>query len=198
MELTQDIWAFVIALAAVVNGLGIVRLLSSFSEYLKKRTSLNVRHYWVYALLAAFQLFTHLLLWWSILGLRAAGEINFLSYLYLLIGPTLLFLGTSILIPEAIDESVDLRAEYFGFRKIYSSILTGFWLWAIFLWPAFGYPFAPTVSLLLIWLLIALGMRSTENPTVQGTLVIANFVVAVSFIGIFAMELGGVGRKMVE
>lgn len=198
MEITQDIWAFIIALAAVVNGLGIVRLLSGLGEYLKKHASLNVQHYWVYALLVAFQLLMHLMLWWSILGLRAAGGINFLSYVYLLIGPTLLFLGTSVLIPEAIDESIDLRAEYYGFRKIYSSILAGFWLWAIFLWPVFGFSFAPTASLFILWLLIALAMRSTDKPNLQATLVIANCVVAATFIGIFAMELGGVGRAMVE
>jgi len=41
MELTKEVWTFVIALAAVVNGLGIVRLLGGFSDYLKNRDSLN-------------------------------------------------------------------------------------------------------------------------------------------------------------
>lgn len=86
MENSNDIWAFVVALAAVVNGLGVVRLLSGLGEYLKNYSTLKVKHYWVYNLLA------HLLLWWSILRPRSAENINFLSYLYLLIGPTLLYL----------------------------------------------------------------------------------------------------------
>ena len=54
MEETQDIWPFVIALAAVVNGLGIVHLLGGLSEYLKNHATLQVRHYWLYSLLVIY------------------------------------------------------------------------------------------------------------------------------------------------
>ena len=118
METSNSLWPLVIALAAVVNGLGIVRLIAGLGEYLKKQSTLNVQHYWVYTLLAFFQLLGHLLLWWSILGLREIDNINFLNYLYLLIGPTLLFLATSLLIPDIKEKSVDLRAEYYNIRKI--------------------------------------------------------------------------------
>jgi len=46
-------FAFIITLAAVVNGLGIVRWLTALSEYLRQRQSLDIQHYWVYNLLAA-------------------------------------------------------------------------------------------------------------------------------------------------
>jgi len=198
MEITTDNWAFVIALAAVVNGLGIVRLLSSLGEYLKNYSSLNIRHYWVYNLLAVFQLLAHLLLWWSILGLRSAENINFLSYLYLLIGPTLLYLGTSVIIPEPESKSLDMRIEYYKFRKSYFSILAGFWLWAIFVWPVFGHDFAPTVPMILIWLAISVALRITENPKVHASLIIANCAVFASFVAMYAMQLGAVGSQMVQ
>ncbi len=198
MEQTKDIWPFIIALAAVVNGLGIVRLIGGLGEYLKNNSTLNIQHYWVYTLLAIFQLLAHLLLWWSILGLRAAGNINFLSYLYLLIGPTLLYLGTSLMIPDLKDKSIDLRTEYYNFRKTFFSILTAFWLWGIFVWPVFGHSFAPTVPLITVWLLISLVLRLTDNPKAHATLVTANCVVYATFIAIFAMQLGEVGRRVVE
>jgi hypothetical protein len=197
MENTNSIWPFVIALAAVVNGLGIVRLIGGLGEYLRNYSTLNVQHYWVYNLLALFQLLAHLLLWWSILGLRAAGSINFVSYLYLLIGPTLLYLGTSLLVPDVKDSSIDLRAEYYKFRKIFFSILSIFWLWAIFVWPVFGHSFAPTVPLIAVWLLIAVILRITDNPKVHATLVTANCVIYVAFVVVFAMKLGEVGRTVV-
>jgi hypothetical protein len=196
MEITSEKWAFIITLAAVVNGLGIVRLLSSLGEYLKTRGSLNIRQYWVYNLLAVFQLLAHLLLWWSILGLPAAGNINFLSYLYLLIGPTLLYLGTSVMLPESKSTSLDMRREYYDFRKSYYSILTGFWLWAIFAWPVFGHDFSPTLPMLLIWLAISIILRFTENPKAHATLIIANCTIYASFVAMFAMQPGAVGSQM--
>lgn len=196
MEITKEVWTFIIALAAVVNGLGIVRLLGGFSDYLRNRESLNVEHYWVYALVAIFQFLIHLLLWWSIIGLKAAANINFLTYLYLLIGPTLLFLGTSLLIPDAANESINLREHYFSIRKTIYSIAILFWLWAIFLWPAFGYAFAPTVPLISLFLLISVILRLTHNQKAHAVLVVGNLVVYAMFVALYAMKLGEVARQM--
>lgn len=198
MEQSRDIWPFIIALIAVLNGLGIVRLLGGVGEYLKNYSTLNLQHYWVYTLLAIFQLLSHLLLWWSILSIPVDANINFLSYLYLLLGPTLLYLSTILIIPDIKDKSIDLRSEYYNFRKTFFSILTGFWLWVIFVWPVFGYPFAPTVPLIIVWLLISLILRLTDNPKVNATLVTANCVVYAIFIVIFAMRQGEVARTILN
>lgn len=196
MEATKDIWAFIVALAAVVNGLGIVRLLSGLAEYLRNQKTLNINHYWVYTLVTIFQLLAHLLLWWSILGLRSAGSINFLGYLYLIIGPTLLYLGTSLLIPEIKNKSIDIKVAYYELHKTYYSLLIAFWLWAIFIWPVFGHGFSPTVPLICTWLLISIILRTTDNPKIHATLVIANCAIYAGFIAMFAMQLGEVGRKV--
>ena len=198
MESVKDIWAFVIALAAVINGLGVVRLISGLGEYLKKRSTLNIQHYWVYSLLVGFQLLAHLLLWWSIIGLKAAGNINFLSYLYLLIGPTLLYLATCLVIPDPKDTVINLRAEYYSFRKVFFSTLTIFFLWSIFIWPVFGQSFAPTVPLIILWLLTSTVLSVTDNHKTHAVLVPANFVIFVVFVAIFAMQLGEVGRDIVK
>lgn len=198
MEQSQNVWPYVIALAAVVNALGIVHLLGGLSEYLKNHSEIKVRHYWVYTTMAIFQLLAHVLLWWSIIGLSSAGDINFLNYLYLLIGPTLLFLSTSIIIPNIKNESIDLHKIYFGFRKTYFSILILFWLWAIFAWPIFGHGFAPTVPLISAWLVISIILRITDNTKVHAVLVTANLAIYACFIALFAMQLGEVGRQMVK
>ena len=198
MEQSRDIWPFIIALIAVLNGLGIVRLLGGVGEYLKNYSTLNLQHYWVYTLLAIFQLMSHLLLWWSILSIPVDANINFLSYLYLLIGPTLLYLGTSLMIPDIKDKSIDLRSEYYNFRKAYFSILTVFWLWIIFVWPVFGYPFSPAVPLIIVWLLISLILRLTDNPKVHATLVTATCVIYTIFIAVFAMQQGEVARTILN
>ena len=199
MQLTENIWSFVITLAAVINGLGIVLLISGIGDYLKNHSRVNIQHYWVYTLLAVFQLLAHLLLWWSILGVVTTVDyVNFLVYLYLLIGPALLYLGTSLIIPDLKDKSIDLRTEYFHFRKTFYSIMTAFWLWVISIWPAFGYQFPPTTPLLTAWLLISLILRLTDNRKAHAVLVTANLVIYATYIVIFAMQIGEVSRRVVE
>ena len=198
MESIERVWIYVFSLVAVINGLGIIRLLGGLSEYIKKQKALDIQHYWVYTLFAGFQLLLHLLFWWSVIGLHKAADLNFLSYLYLLIGPTLLFLGTSLLVPAAQIESLNLRSEYYGIRKTYFSILIAFWLWTIFVWPVFGHSFAPTAPLIVAFLLISLTLRITDRPWVHATLVIANYAIYLVFIMLYATHLGELGRRIAE
>ena len=201
MEPIDRTWVFVISLVAVINGLGIVRLLTGLSDYLKNHTTLktlNIQHYWVYTLLIVFQLLIHLLLWWSLIGLYKVGNLNFLSYLYLLIGPSLLYLGTSILIPDTKIDSINLRSEYYSIRKTYYSILSAFYLWVVFIWPVFGHSFAPTAPLVCIFLLIALTLRVTDQPKIHAALIIANYAVYITFIIMFVIHLSELGQKIAE
>jgi hypothetical protein len=48
-------------LAAVVNGLGIVRYLTDLSEYLRRRQALDFKPYWVFILIAGFQFMLRIL-----------------------------------------------------------------------------------------------------------------------------------------
>jgi hypothetical protein len=198
MESAERTWIYIFSLVAVINGLGVIRLLGVLSEFLRKQKTLNIQHYWVYSSFTVFQLLLHLLLWWSVVGLHKAGNLNFLSYVYLLIGPTLLYLGTTLLVPAEKVESLDLRSEYYGVRKTYFSLLTAFWLWVIFIWPVFGHAFAPPVPLHIAFLLIALTLRITDKHWVHETLIIANYAVFLVFIVLYATHLGELGRRIAE
>jgi hypothetical protein len=138
----------------------------------------------------------HLLIWWGIVGLHQLGELNFLSYLYILVGPTFLFLSTTLLIPDAKSGSINLRAEYFGVRKVYFSLMAGFYLWAIFVWPVFGHEFAPTVPLITAFLLIALISIATDKPKVHAAMIVANLAVYMAFIILYATHLGELGQSI--
>ena len=194
----QSYWIYIISLVAVINGLGIVRLLTALSEYIKKRTNLNIQYYWVYTLSIVFQLLMHLLIWWLFVGLHKIGNLTFLSYLYMLIGPALLFLSTTLMIPDIKDESINLRSEYYSIRKVFFSLLAAFYLWAIFIWPVLGHSFAPTVPLLIVFFLIALTLSITDRPKIHATLIIANYAVYIAFIVLFATHLSELGRVIAE
>jgi hypothetical protein len=192
MDLDFRAFAFIITLAAVVNGLGIVRLLTSFAEYLRRQDQLKINHYWVFNLWIVFQFLLHILLWWSLWNTRVAEEFNFLNYLYLLSGPILLYLGTSLLVPSIDDPAIDLRQHFYGIRVPYFTVAAIFWLWAIFLLPVLTGKFAPTVPALFAFLAIAATLRFTANPKTHATLAIATWLMIISFVAIFAMRLGAV------
>jgi len=183
-------FAFIITLAAVINGLGIVRWLTGLAEYLRRKDSLRIKHYWVYSLIASFQFLLHILMWWSLWGVRAAAEINFLMYVYLLAGPVLLYLGTSVLVPD-VDGDVDMRPHYEAVRKTYSSILAVLWLWAILMGLVIRGEFAPTASLYVLFLAAALIQRFTLKVGTMAAVAVLNWLLVIVFISLFAMQLGG-------
>lgn len=198
MEMTPSIFMLIVALAAVVNGLGIVRIVGGLGEFIRKRESLNVTYYWIHSALVLFQLLVHVLLWWSFIGLREVDSINFLQYVFLLIGPVVLFLATSLLIPDFADDTVDLRAAYWRSSKSYFTILMVFWPWVISIWPVFGFPLAPTWKFAACWMAMMAIMRFTGNEKVHGVLVGAVWLLTIAFIGMYAMQLGGVANLMME
>jgi hypothetical protein len=196
MELDFRAFAFIITLAAVVNGLGIVRWVAGFAEYLRKKNSLQINHYWVFSLWAAAQFLLHILLWWSLWGVREAETFNFLIYLYVLTGPILLYLGTSLLVPDVDENIVDLTAHYFEVRRAYFSVFVLLWLWAIFVWPVLRGIFSPTTPILTLYLATAVILRFTDNPKVHAVLVVMSWILLVAFVALFGMQLGGVARLM--
>ena len=191
MALDIRAFAFIISLAAVINGLGIVRWLTAFAEYLQQRRHLDMQHYWVFTLLSAFQFLLHILLWWTMWGFRDATNINFVTYMYLLAGPVILFLGTSSLIPNFEGQQADVRRHFADVRPLYSTVLVLLWSWALFAGPVMRSAFAPTAPLLALFLVAAVILRITSNPKAHGIAVVFSWLVVVAFIAMFAMQLGG-------
>lgn len=184
-------FVFIIALAGVVNGLGIVRWLTGLTEYIRQRSSLDIQLYWVFALTACFQFFLHILFWWSLWSLRGTASINFLSFVYMLTGPILLFVGTALLMPNVDSDEIDLKEHYFATRSSYSNVLILLWLWAIFASPLLRGAFAPTAPIFAVFLANAVAMRATANPTVNSVSAIVNWILFTVIIGIYFLQLGG-------
>jgi len=198
MEPDFRAFAFIITLAAVINGLGIVRLLSSFAEYLRQQHKLEIVPYWVFNLWIFFQFMMHIVMWWSLWNARAMEIFTFLHYLYLLSGPVLLYLGTSLLIPDVEDHAIDLGKHFYRVRAPYFTIAAFLWLWAIFLFPVLTGRFAPTVPVLASFLVIALTLRFTANPKIHAALVIVSWLVLIILVANFEMQLGAVAEAVIS
>ena len=191
MPVDSSSFVFIIALAGIVNGLGIVRWLTGFAEYLRHRSSVRITHYWVFTLSAGLQFLLHILFWWSLWTLRGSATINFLSYLYVLSGPILLYLGTALLTPNVDGDELNLRQHYFSVRSVFSNVLILLWLWALFASPVLRGSFAPTAAIFAVFLANTLVMRATANATIQGISAIVNWVLFVALIALYFLQLGG-------
>lgn len=184
-------FAYIVTLAAVINGLGIVRWLSALAEYLRRKQTLDIAHYWVFNLQASYQFLLHIIMWWMLWGLRDSTGFNFLTYLFLLTGPVLLFLASSILTPNVETDGADTKQHFLSVRPLYSTVLIFYWLWALALGPLLRGALAPTAALLALFLALSVTLRATENHKVHGVVVILNWLFAGTFIALYAMQLGG-------
>ena len=185
MELDFNAFTFVISLAAVINGLGIVRILTSFTEYLRHQSNLEAVHYWVFNVWLAFQFLLHVLLWWFLWSTQIAEAFTFGDFLYLLSGPVLLYVGTSLLIPDIDGGAIDLHKHFYSVRVPYFTTVAIFWLWAIFLFPVLIGRFAPTMPVLVGFLAVTLTLRITDNPKIHAALAIAIWLPFMIFVGAF-------------
>lgn len=177
----------------MINGLGIVRWLNSFADYLRRRDSLTVEHYWVYSCAALFQFLLHILLWWSLWSVRSAGTLNFLSYLYMLVGPILLFIGSAFLAPDIKGDRLNLRQHYYAARPVYSSVLAMVWAWAAFASPVFRGQFAEPAPAYAAFFGVAVVLRIFPGGTVHRAGAIANWIIMTVFVLAYAIELGNLG-----
>lgn len=196
MQLEYAAFAFIFTLAAVINGLGIVRWLTALAEYVRARNVLDIVNYRVYVLFSTFQLLLHVLLWWSMWSIRSVETFNFLDYLYLLAGPVFLFLSTSLLVPDADAKQIDLEEHFGNVRQPYATALAITWLWTLLLWPVFKEVVPPSMPVHATFLLLAIALRFTADRKGQTVIGLANWSVLVFYIWRFAMELGGVSGQL--
>jgi len=190
MELDFRAFAFIIALAAVVNGLGMTRLLIGFAEYLRRRSQVEVTHSRLFGAWAGFQFVLHILLWWQMWTVQQIPVLTFLTYLYLLLGPIFLFLSTSLLLPDLPEGPVDLREHYDRTRKPYFTVGLLFWLWGALLGLALEGAFRPAAPLLALFAGIMLILRATDNRAIHAVLAIASWLLMMVFIASYAVKFG--------
>jgi len=183
-------FAFIIALAAVVNGLGMTRLLIGFAEYLRRRAHVEVTHSGLFGAWAGFQFVMHILLWWQLWTVQQIPVLTFLTYLYLLLGPILLFLSTSLLLPDVPEGPVDLGEHYADIRKPYFTVGLMFWLWGALLGLVLEGAFRPAAPLLAIFVGVMAALRVTTNRTVHATLAALSWLLLGVFIVSYAVKFG--------
>jgi hypothetical protein len=103
-----------------VLSLATVRLLSGLSvAFLRERRD------WPHATWIVFVLLTSAMVWWNFWSFRGT-DWNFLSFLLILVVPSLLYLQAAALVPESPGNVLDWRAHFVAARTRFFVALGGF------------------------------------------------------------------------
>jgi hypothetical protein len=160
------------------------------AEYLRRRGHFEITHSRLFGAWAGLQFVLHILLWWQMWTVQQASAFNFLTYLYLLFGPILLFLGTSLLLPDLPEGPLDLNDHYMDGRKPFFTVGLLFWLWAVFLGPVLEGTFRPAAPLLATFAAVIAVLRFSTNLRVHAVLTAVSWALIMVFIASYSVRFG--------
>jgi hypothetical protein len=118
------IFEFLLALYAIVAGLGVSLLVTSVGQMIEARD--RVRFYWVHFCWIALTFVGHVVSWFTIWRFRDHTPWTVLDGLLLLSAPILLYLISHLVVPDLEDDRIhDLRDYYFRHARWTQGLLLG-------------------------------------------------------------------------
>lgn len=120
----MSVFEFLLALYAIVAGLGVSLLVTSVGQMIEARG--RVRFYWVHSCWIALTFVAHVVSWFTIWRFRDHAPWTVLEALLLLSAPILLYLISHLAVPDLEDDRVhDLRDYYFRHARWTQGLLLG-------------------------------------------------------------------------
>ena len=129
---TLELGAFkhVVVPIGVVIALGVTRIVSATSSYVQHRD--RVRFSWAHGAWCVVLFLLFVALWWIAWGLRLVdAELwTFFTLIFLLLGPCLMYLGATLLLPDLPGAGeLDLGARFDQLGRPFFLTLAGFVVW---------------------------------------------------------------------
>ena len=120
----MSIFEFLLALYAIVAGLGVSLLVRSVGQMIEARD--RVRLYWVHSCWIALVFVGHVVSWFALWRYAQHSPWTILQALLLLCVPILLYLISHLAVPELEDDRVhDMREYYFRHARWTQGLLLG-------------------------------------------------------------------------
>ena len=190
----MDAFGYISVIFSVVIGLGLSQLLTGVVELFKMRR--RVRFYWVQLLWVAQTFVGHIFLWWTMWNLRLLREWNFFSFLLILLGPMLLYVAASLLIPKVEPgESVDLREYFYENRPAYFGVSAAFTaLMSAENWLLTGrHSPLPVTLVFALWFVLLCASAVVRSPRFHAAVALLSVLLFLLFIVLFGLRLGVTG-----
>lgn len=120
----MTVFEFLLALYAIVAGLGISLLVTSIGQLIEARD--RVRLYWVHSCWIGVVFVAHVITWFMIWPFRDHADWTVLEALLLLAPPILLYLISHLAVPELGDDRThDMRDYYFRHARWSQGLMLG-------------------------------------------------------------------------
>jgi hypothetical protein len=169
MEVSSSL--LVAMMFVMVLSIGIGNILMGLSTLLGQRPLGEID--WLPTSWVLLLLLQHLNMFWHTLTILEAEEWGFGGFLYIVTGPILLFLATSLLLADPVYAGPsDARAHYFGVARRFFSIMAVLMLWMIGVDFALGSGFTAAglwnASLVAVFLVLANSTALRLHVTLTG------------------------------
>jgi hypothetical protein len=105
-----DAFSYLSVLLSIIIGLGLTQVLTAAGRLIRHRD--RVRVDWLPLLWAAVMLVIFVQVWWSMFGLRMYRDWTFFGFLLVLSQSCTLYMMSALVLPEQVEETVDLAAHY--------------------------------------------------------------------------------------
>jgi hypothetical protein len=120
----MSVFEFLLALYAIVAGLGVSLLITSIGQMIEARD--RVRLYWVHTCWIALVFVAHVISWFMIWQFHEHTGWTVLEALLLLAAPILLYLISHLAVPDLEDERIhDMRDYYFRHARWTQGLMLG-------------------------------------------------------------------------
>jgi len=112
----MTLFEYLTVAVSIVLSLAVVRIFGGIRSAMDRASRYWIHFVWLFLILYACALF-----WWVLWGARGAAW-NFPLFLYILIGPGLLYMQASALVPENPDGVASWRNQFLAVRRYFFSI----------------------------------------------------------------------------
>jgi hypothetical protein len=101
---------------SLIYGLGVANLLAHLASLIKRGRDAD--WYWIHTLWCIYLLLLMASMWWTLQSWDEVPHIGYLSYLSLLLSPSILFIASDVLFPERSQQgNVDLRTHFLAIKN---------------------------------------------------------------------------------
>jgi hypothetical protein len=158
-------------LVVVLNAIGLGTLMMGIAAFLRKPPKRKLKFSGVLVAWSVLHLYVHIMLWWRFYGMHLVESFNFFHYLFLLAGPMCLLFGSTMILPDEEDGTIDMPAYLDRVRQPLFAFETGFWLWALLAGPLIEGTWGTEWYLwaIMVGVSIAMAVSTTRGPRVALT-----------------------------
>jgi hypothetical protein len=158
----MTLFEYVSVMVGIVLALGVSHLLDATSRILRERSLRELGP--LFSVWFLIQIGIHFEVWWALWSYKELAVWNYMSFLYVIIGPILLVINNGFLVPSRVElGSVSLEAHFLDMKPRIMGVWLLFMAWSVLFGPIVANELAgdaPAQVVMLALVLLTLLTRS--------------------------------------